>query len=103
MLGLWVVIGILRSVCFRGVGSARLHAPLWSQISTSPNWRSSCVSQKKRVRTKRAVDYGRACRRHVPDLPYPVCKRNLKNLYLVVQAGGVILDLRRPEIARRWT
>ena len=67
-----------RSVCFRGVGSARLHAPLWNQISTSPNWRSSCVNQKERVRTKRAVDYGRACRRRVPELPYPVSKRNLE-------------------------
>ena len=34
------------------------------------------MNQKERVRTKRAVDYGRACRRRVPELPYPVSKRN---------------------------
>ena len=27
----------------------------------------------------------------------------IKNLYLVSQAGGIILDLRRLELARRWT
>ena len=74
-----------RSVCFRGVGSARLHAPLWNQISTSPNCRSLSVNHRERVRTKRAVDYGRACWRRMTELPHPVSKRNPIQVRLAVR------------------
>ena len=36
------------------------------------------MNQKERVRTKRTVDYGRACWPRVPELPHPVSKRNLR-------------------------
>ena len=47
------------------------------------------MSQKERVRTKRAVDYGRACRRRVPELPYPVCKRNREERPIDIGPVGV--------------